>query len=208
MLLPLWYFTDFILSIINPLPFIIKCLNVPNDVSLEYLQKPDEEFLNAFSELTSKTLTQRSNKELMWITDYPWLVSSPLGDRVGDRYFFSSAPKRFEQFLVKVYIKGSFSGFFIGNLNGRMFSVPYVYYLNDDHARIFSKIILKHAGRLNAIYLTAYDKGILMILKVLFPFGMLSLSQGRNFFATFSMNKLFNNDTNHFLEGDGDSVFV
>ncbi len=208
LLKPLWLVADFIFSVINPLPFLAKHISLGKNVSLEYLSKPDRELLNAFSELTSKTLTQRSNKELLWITDYPWLVSSPLGDRVGGRYFFSSAPKRFEQFVVKVYVRDSFAGFFIGNLNGRMFSVPYAYYLNDNHARIFSKIILKHAGRLNAIFLTVHNKGISMSLKGLFPFGMLSLSQKRNFFATSDVYTLFKNDTNRFLEGDGDSVFV
>ncbi|MFP4557373.1 MAG: GNAT family N-acetyltransferase [Bacteroidales bacterium] len=205
--LPVWYLADFLFSIFNPLPFITKHLRLGKDVTFEYLSKPDDELLSAFHEFTSRTLTKRSKEELLWISEYPWLVSSPLGDRIGTKYFFSSAPKRFDQFFVKVYLNGRFAGFLIGNLNNRMFSVPYVYCSEDD-SLTFSKIILKHAGKLNAAFFTVFNKNISNKLKGVFPFGLLSLSQKRNFYVTTNLHHHIQKEEKKFIEGDGDSVFV
>jgi GNAT superfamily N-acetyltransferase len=203
---PIWQVADFILSVFNPLPLISLLLKQQKSISYEYLGTPDDELISYFEKSTQITPTKRTGKDLQWILNHPWLVSSPLGDRIGKKYFFSSSPVRFETLLVKVCRDKELLGFFFANLNGRYFTTPYIF-CNDGEERTFAIALLKHAFKMNALRLTTFHQSIAMELKGLWPFCWLSLSQHRKFFAT---SQLADNlaDKMVFLEGDGDCAFV
>ncbi|PKP34787.1 MAG: hypothetical protein CVT98_10560, partial [Bacteroidetes bacterium HGW-Bacteroidetes-15] len=181
--------------------FILK------EVELECVKKPDDEIIALFSKITDKSPSKRTVIELEWIFQYPWLVSSPKGDRIGEKYFFSSSPKRFEQYIIKVSKKSELLGFLMINDTDGYISTPYIY-CNEKDSNIFAKILLRHAARVGASRLTTYHEQIAKELKGLWPFGWLSLSQQRNFFATNEVVNEFGESSLPFLEGDGDCAFV
>lgn len=199
---PLWWTVDRILWLINPLPLFAKGIKL-RGVGLEYVATVDDELAKLFEEATDASPLQRKRQELEWIMKFPWLVPSPLGDRVGERYFFSASPKRFQQQLVKVYKEKTLAGFIMLNHTDGVASVPYVSFQPED-VELFTKIILKHAMAVGADRLTVYHAELSRSLRSLKPFGLLSRKQYRNYFASQSLS--LSNTT--FLEGDGDCVFV
>lgn len=201
-----WKFLDIVLSIVNPLPLILKSFRLKG-VDLEYVNKPDNELISLFIKITEKSPTRRTAKELDWILQYPWLVSSPMADRIGQKYFFSSSPKRFEQYFIKVYRKNDLIGFLMINDTDGYISTPYIYSKNNDSS-LFAKILLKHAASVGASRITTYHQKIAKDLKGLWPFGWLSLGQQRNFFATKEVVNELGHYVLPFLEGDGDCAFV
>jgi GNAT superfamily N-acetyltransferase len=203
---PFLTLTDSLLSVFNPLPIIARCINL-NGFSFEYLSTPDEDVKNLFEELTKETPTQRKTNDLAWILNYPWLVSSPLGDRVGQKYFFSSSPKQFTCILIKVYEQKKPVGFIMMNLTDGFITTPYIC-CSDKDAKIFAKILVKHASVLGAKRLTTYHDKVSKEIKGLAPFGWFSISQTRNYFATQKVTQTLSVKNINFLEGDGDCAFV
>lgn len=199
---PLWWIMDRVLWLINPLPLFGKMIKL-KAVGLEYVAAVDDELAKLFEEATETSPVHRKRQELDWITNYPWLVPSPLGDRVGERYFFSASPRQFQQQLVKVYKDKTLLGFIMLNHTDGVVSVPYVSFQPED-AELFAKIILKQAMAVGANRLTIYHNELSRSLRMLKPFGLFSLKQSRNYFAS---QKLSISNTT-FLEGDGDCVFV
>jgi GNAT superfamily N-acetyltransferase len=205
-LLPVWYMLDFFMSLLNPLPFFAKLIKCKG-ISYEYLNYPDTELNTLLLNATNQTCTKRGERELEWIFRYPWLVSSPLGDLLGEKYFFSSSPKNFHQILVKVYRDRELLGFIMMNNVDGFISTPYIE-CNDSDANIFAKIIVKHASAMGAFRLTCYHPKISAHIKGLLPFGWFSIRQERNFFASKPLVNEAGIDNFHFLEGDGDCAFV
>jgi GNAT superfamily N-acetyltransferase len=202
---PLWFSLDFILSIFNPFPIIGKAIRT-KEISIEYIAKPDEEVKELFTQSVAKTPTARTSRELDWIFNHPWLVSSPLGDRIGEKYFFSSSPRTFHQSLLKVYRQNELIGFMMLNNKDGFLSTPYVV-CKDNDAVIFAKILLKQALAMGCDRVTTYHSLLAKAMKWVFPFRVISIMQQRNFYATHKTKGMINEGYT-FNEGDGDCVFV
>jgi hypothetical protein len=196
---------DFILSIFNPFPIIGKAIRT-KEISIEYIAKPDEEVKELFTQSVAKTPTARTSRELDWIFNHPWLVSSPLGDRIGEKYFFSSSPRTFHQSLLKVYRQNELIGFMMLNNKDGFLSTPYVV-CKDNDAVIFAKILLKQALAMGCDRVTTYHSLLAKAMKWVFPFRVISIMQQRNFYATHKTKGMINEGYT-FNEGDGDCVFV
>lgn len=201
-----WSFLDFLLSFVNPLPLISNSFRI-KDAFIECVKVPDKEIISFYSKLTDKSPSRREAKELDWIFHYPWLVSSPGGDTIGEKYFFSSSPKSFEQYFLKVYRNNKPVGFLMINNTDGFISTPYIY-CNERDSNLFAKILLRHSVSVGASRLTTYHETIAKELKGLWPFGWLSLWQQRNFFAANEVVNELDECNLPFLEGDGDCAFV
>ncbi|MDX9846533.1 MAG: GNAT family N-acetyltransferase [Tenuifilaceae bacterium] len=202
---PVWVLFDFLLSVFNPLPLLNRMIEI-KDVSLEYSNFPDDEVVRLFQSIMKKTPSQRSGTELKWIFDFPWLVSSPLGDRVGEKFYFSSSPNRFEQIITKVFRNGKLLGFIITNYTDGFLTTPYIM-CPDEEARLFARVLLKQAFAMRCARVTTFHQAVGKSLKSLKPFGLLSIEQERKFFVT---QKVFDfmGKGSSFIEGDGDCAFV
>lgn len=201
---PLLRILDALLSLVNPLPFFAKMYRMKG-LHFEYLSFPDDELAKMFEQATANTPSQRKRQELEWVISNPWLVSSPLGDVVGQKYFFSSSPKRFDQSIIKVRCKGNHLGFIMINAADGVVSVPYAS-CSTENAILFAKIIIKHSMVIGANRVTVYNGGIAKSMRGLKPFSWLSRIQYRNYFATKLVSTQLSNKT--FLDGDGDCAFV
>jgi len=178
-----------------------------NDVTYEYCSRPDDEISDLFEGICKSTPTKRSRFELQWIVRFPWLVSSPLGDRIGAKYFFSSSPERFCQVMVKVYHNDNLVGFMILNQHSDKLSVPYIAY-SPKYLRIMARVVLGHAIKLRSSTLTIFNLGLAKAIKRIKPFGWFSKRQNRDYFATKTIMDELKGQTITFNDGDGDCAFL
>jgi GNAT superfamily N-acetyltransferase len=205
LMFPLLKAIDFLLNLVNVVPLFLKSINL-KEVEFENLKSPDDEVLSLFEKVNLESITRRGTRELNWIIDYPWLISAPLGDKIGQKYFFSSSPKRFEQNVLKVYKNNLLIGFIMLNIRDGVISAPYIYCENGNE-RLFAKVLLKHAAIVGASRVTVFNELIAKELKLIFPLGFFSKTQNRNYYLTSSLhNKLKIKPL--FVEGDGDCAFV
>ena len=153
---PLWLVIDLVLKVLNPLPLLARCIQVKG-VKYEYLKNPDDDIVNLLSKQMPISPSQRGGSELKWIFNHPWLVSATLGDRIGEKYFFSSSPKKFESLLVKVFRDGNLLGFILMNNTNGFLTTPYIVYSNSEE-KTFAKVLLKHAVAIQCQRVTTYHR--------------------------------------------------
>ena len=202
---PLWSLTDLILKILNPVPLFASAIQL-KDITLEYLKHPDNEVINLFESTTKKLCTSRTGTDLEWVIKYPWLVSSALGDKIGDKYFFSSSPKNFEQLIIKVYKASQLVGFMVINSKDEFATTPYIVYTKSE-ANIMAKVALKQANAMRCYRLTTFHAEISEEIKRIKPFKWTSIAQKRNFYVSKTLLSKLGTNVN-FAEGDGDCAFV
>lgn len=204
---PFLIIIDFIFNFFNSLQLFGWLFRLKSGVSFEYLNRPDQEVSEQFEKICENTPTRRNRFDLQWILRFPWLVSSPLGDRIGSKYFFSSSPSRFCQLLVKVYLHDNLIGFIIFNHTRDNLTVPYISF-TPKHLRVMVRVILKHALRMKSSTITIYNPGIAKNLKRIKPFGWFSKTQLRSYYATKVLREELKGQIIHFNDGDGDCAFI
>lgn len=204
---PLFKAADIMLSLVNPLPLLAYRSRPGEHVELEYMHRPDNDIATMFEKECEGTLTRRKLYDLAWILRFPWLVNAPLGDRIGKRYYFSSAPKRYYQLLLKIYCTGQLVGFLIINVNNRSMSVPYSFVL-PFYRKVAARVLLAHAAKLKVNYLTVYQPAMVDALASIKPFSLLSRKHYRKYYATENLANELQNVTIRFEEGDGDCAFI
>lgn len=198
---------DFILGIVNPIPLFTRMISLGSDVEFEYLSRPDNEMSEMFENICSMTPTRRSRFEFQWILRFPWLVSSPLGDRIGEKYFFSSSPVRYYQSIVKVYNSDILVGFIQFNLNCGKLTVPYTSF-NPEDSKLIAKVILLHALKFKASMITVYNSDLIKAFNGIGVYRLFSRSRKRNYYATNELTRELRGTKIVFNDGDGDCAFV
>lgn len=198
---------DIFLRFFNPMLLYGKTLRLDKEVEFEYLERPDTEISEMFEQVCSTTPTRRSRVELQWILRFPWLVSSPLGDRIGRKYYFSSNPQRFSQSIVKVYKNDSLVGFILFTLTDDKLTVPYCLF-KDDNSNLIARVIMLHAFKYRASMVTIYQLDLIKSIKRKFLFRLFSRSRTQIYFATKELVALLNGKFKTFNDGDGDCAFI
>lgn len=198
---------DFLVNLVNPIPRIVRMMKLGASVDLEYLSHPDGEVFDLYEKECKSTLNRRTRTELQWILEYPWLVSSPLGDRFGAKYYFSSNPKRFSQSVIKVYRSGNLLGFLMLNLNDDKLSIPYCSF-NSKDSGLMAKLVWLHAVRLKASMVTVYEPSLVDAMKQRWILRVFSKGRDQNYFATKELVHELGGDGVVFKDGDGDCAFI
>jgi len=198
---------DFLLGLINTIPLLVRMINLGGNVEFEYLSRPENEVSEMFESICKTTPTRRSRFELQWILRFPWLVSSPLCDRIGKRYFFSSSPSRFCQSIVKVFNNSNLVGFILFNVNGNKLTIPYSSFKTED-AELMAKVILLHALKFNVSMITTYNKDLINAINNIGVYKIFSKIRTRNYYATKDLMEVLKDSNIVFNDGDGDCAFV
>jgi len=197
---------DVVLNFINPLYLVGKTIIADKDLEFEYFSRPDNEISDMFEGICKFTPTRRLRVDLQWILRFPWMVSSPLGDRIGKKYFFSSNPKRFDQSIVKVYKNDILLGFIIFNLTNDKLSVPYCSF-NQEDSKVMAKAILLHAINFKASMVTVYQPNLVNAIKQRRLYRLFSKRRTQIYFATKELTDELNGKL-IFNDGDGDCAFI
>ncbi|MHC1704053.1 MAG: GNAT family N-acetyltransferase [Tenuifilaceae bacterium] len=198
---------DFIFGLINPIPLLTKMISLGRKVEFEYLSRPENEVSEMFESVCSATPTRRSRFELQWILRFPWLVSSPMGDRIGKKYYFSSSPSKFCQTIVKVFNNDNLVGFIIFNINGGKLTVPYISF-NPEDSTLMAKVILLHALKFKVSLITIYNEDLVKAINRIGIYKWFSKKRIRNYFAAKELTALLKGRDIVFNDGDGDCAFI
>jgi len=198
---------DFLLGLVNPIPLLTKMIPLGSKVEFEYLSRPENEVSEMFEYVCSATPTRRSRFELQWILRFPWLVSSPLGDRIGKKYYFSSSPLRFCQSIVKVFNNDNLVGFILFNMNGAKLTVPYTSF-NPEESKLMAKVILLHAIKFKSSIITIYNPDLVKAISALGIYKLFSKRRIRNYYATKELKTVLKDSEIVFNDGDGDCAFI
>lgn len=198
---------DFLMNLINPIPLAVGRLRPKQGVEVECLSMPDNEIFHFLEVVCRPTFTQRTRTEFQWILDYPWLVSSPKGNQMREKYFFSSNPKRFCQSFIKVSEDKRLLGFLMLNLNDNKLSIPYCSFGVND-AELMSRVLLTFAVRFNVSMITIYQHGLVEALKKRWLIRLFSKNRIQNYFATKELARQLDGLQVSFNDGDGDCTFT
>ncbi|HPD94919.1 MAG: GNAT family N-acetyltransferase [Bacteroidales bacterium] len=182
-------------------------LKLPTEVELDYFSRPDAELNELFAQSCEHTLTKRTDLEWNWILRFPWLLSAPLPDVVSQKYFFASAVKSFNQFLVKVYRGGELLGMLHMQHSNTRFSVPFSNF-NEEYADLMAKIVLLHAHKCKASFITVYNPLLINGLKQLRMYYFYSTDRVRKYVATNPFAQMLNGKVINFADGEGDNAFI
>lgn len=198
---------DYLLNLINPIPWLARNRKLGEGVELEYLSNPDAKTFELFEKECASTINHRTRTDLEWIFDYPWLVSSPTGDLMGEKYFFSSNPRNFSQTIIKVYKDKSLLGFLMLNLNDGKLSIPYCSFNSSDSV-LMANLLFNHAIKHGASIITVYDPNLINAMNQKNLLRFFSKKRIQNYFGTKELVKELKDNTPTFKAGDGDCAFI
>ena len=105
--------------------------NPCRNLTFEYISAIDEETDRFVQQHHHRDLTRKENLDLSWIMNNPSILSAPLKDSAGKRYYFSSRADRFSYLAVKVFEHHTIMiGFFLLKVRDDRMSVVYSYFEN------------------------------------------------------------------------------
>lgn len=98
-------------------------------LNFEYISSIDPETESLIYRHHRQDLSRKEKADLDWIMTYPWVLSAPLRDIAGEKYYFSSAANRFDYLAVKVFRGGDeLIGFFMLKVRDRKASLIFSYF--------------------------------------------------------------------------------
>lgn len=196
-----------IINLFNISAPLRKLLDVPHNVDFEYFTCIDNQLAEMFNEANQNTLTRRGKEEWSWMLRYPWLQASPLGDRITPKYFFASAPPVFNQYVLKVFFHNEIIGMLHIQHSHTRLTVPYSCF-EPAHSDIIAKVVLLHAEKLKATFITTYNANLINGLNKLRPYFLYTRKRTREYLATKELVNLIGSYQFSFNDGDGDCGFI
>lgn len=126
------------------------------DIKIEILDSLSEDLHVFIEEHSRDEFIRRSDEELQWIVNYPWITtkeqnpSTPLLD-----YPFSHIVKSFERYFLHISTSEKTIGLLLISLRDGHMKVPYAYFDKND-APLILKVIYHQAIVKNAVTLTLF----------------------------------------------------
>ncbi len=134
--------------------------NICRRLTFEYISTIDEETDQFIHRHHQHDLTRKGKIDLNWIMMYPWILSAPLKDSAGKRYYFSSRAERFFYLGVKVFEQNNeMAGFFMLKVRDDRMSVVYSYF-ESQHALAIAAAVVYHALAMDVSALSLYDESL------------------------------------------------
>jgi hypothetical protein len=127
-------------------------------LSYEYISCIDAETDDFMQRHHQQDLTRKGKAELNWMIQYPWIVSAPLKDSAGRRYYFSARANRFYFLGVKVFAPNhEMIGLFILKMRDDKASVVYSYF-DGSHAPAIVAAVVHNTLAMDVSTLNLYDE--------------------------------------------------
>ena len=127
-------------------------------LTFEYISTVDEETGEFIKRHNRQDLTRKTGADLNWIMNYPWILSAPLKDSAGKRYYFSSRSDRIFYLGVKVFEQhNEMVGFFLLKVRDDRMSIVFSYF-DPRHALSVTAVAVYHALKTGIRILSLYDE--------------------------------------------------
>ena len=128
-----------------------------SDYKLSYVSYIDDLTYNFIINHVYNDLFIRSKDMLNWIIKYPFMLQTPIMDRVDKTLEFSSQVRTYYIQAVQVWKNDKLIGFFIYRMLNGCFAIKYLYYSNQFENDVF-EAITEHFIKLKAISLQTTHK--------------------------------------------------
>jgi hypothetical protein len=126
--------------------------------SYEYISGIDAETDDFIKRHHQQDLTRKGKAEFNWMIQYPWILSAPLKDSAGRKYYFSARAHRFYFLGVKVFAPNhEMIGFFILKVRDDKASVVYSYF-DGPHAPAIVAAVVRNTLAMDVSTLNFYDE--------------------------------------------------
>jgi len=200
-------FDDVMDEIVNLRNFFWKRRNdICQGLTFEYISSIDEETGQFIQQHHHYDLTRKEKADFNWIMMYPWILSAPLKDSSGKKYYFSSRSNRFFYLGVKVFAQDNqLIGFFMLKVRDDRMSLVYSYF-ESQHALSITAAVVYHALAMDVSALSLYDQQLVAS----FPELRCPYWSAKEISREFSLSKALADVplTNYRLHGgDGDLAF-
>lgn len=172
-----------------------------NGLRIKHLQKLDKDCLDLLNSQKDNSMFKRSEHELDWIIDYPWITEESIVDV---KYPFSYGNLNRNLDIVKVYKLDEFAGFFVYTIVKNRMKVLY-HFSHENQDKFLVNEIVTIALQNKIEYLTITDADLaskLLEKKKLFAFVR---DFSLNILSTF---EVASNVTRKVFDGDGDNCFT
>lgn len=127
-------------------------------LNFEYISSIDKETGQFIERHNQQDLTRKARADLNWIMNYPWLLSAPLKDSAGQRYYFSSRADRFFYLGAKVLEQHKeIVGFVLFKVRDDRMSIVFSYF-DPRHALSIAAAAVIHALKMDVRVLSIYDE--------------------------------------------------
>jgi hypothetical protein len=126
-------------------------------LGFEYVSLIDAETESFIHRHHRRDLSRKEKADLDWIMTYPWVLSAPLKDMAGKRYYFSSVADRFYYLAVKVFAERTgLIGFFMLKVRDRKTSLVFSYF-EDTAVDALLAAVVHHARAMEADVLGLHE---------------------------------------------------
>jgi hypothetical protein len=126
-------------------------------LNFEYISSIDPETESLIRRHHRQDLSRKEKADLDWIMTYPWVLSAPLKDIAGRKYYFSSVANRFDYLAVKVFTEGDeLIGFFVLKVRDRKTSLIFSYF-EDAAVDALLAAVMHHARAMEVDVLGLYE---------------------------------------------------
>ncbi len=177
------------------------------NITIQFVDNIDDETLKIIEKTNNNNLTKRSKKELDWIINYPWILSSTEKNIDEKRYQFSIYNKRFLAPNIKIFYKNKFVGFVMLNIRDNHLRTPYIF-ADKQNMNIISQVIIDQIKNLKIDYVTTFNNELINELKKSSQF-FYKKTQYRTFLISTKLLNKFKDITKLDLQdGEGDSAFT
>lgn len=193
---------DFFIAIISTIWLRFFRLEKNPDFRFVTIQIPDEQCFNSIQKNSSDFLFNRDEKELKWIFQYPWILSTE--STFSKKYPFSSHSNYFFYKTVKVFVENEFAGFFIfsvkeGHLKTLYFNLPPG--IENEVANYLKQFCKIHKIEMITVYKTAVAKQLFTRKS---PFLRMK-KYGQKIYSSFEIKA---EKKCRFQDCDGDAIFT
>lgn len=180
-----------------------KRIKLPDSYSLEQIPKLDNESAKFINVHNQDEITKRSEIELRWMTDYPWVIEN---NKEQNRYRFLCSAKNFRYEWNKLYYKKELIGLFLLKYIDGQLEAPYIYN-KKNHGNVIGHAIANRIYSLGAeVFLSFNDNVINQVIASDFPFITIRKESRRIIISKKRWD--INIERPFFQDGDGDRGFA
>jgi GNAT superfamily N-acetyltransferase len=177
-------------------------------VKLEYINQIDDEAEKFISRFQDGQLFKRGIKELNWIINYPWILSTPTEDINSKRYYFSSIDKSFVFYCLKVRNNlNELVAFLILTKRNRVLKLPYCY-IEKGFLPEVAKIIDFHILNLRINAFSTFHPELVEYLSTNKTFSIYKKKIERQYLICNILNNIIKENRYNIQDGDADCAFT
>ena len=202
------YLFDVVFNILFDVRFVFLKSSKTNNLIFKKDEVWNESIYNFTKNDVEDNFFKRGKKEMNWIKNFPWILSTENQKKEFKNYHFSSYAKEFNFNSYSIYNKENvLIGLLLITIKNKHMKIPYIYF-NDENVREIANFISSHSIKYNIKTLELYNESLEKELNTI-----LSFLSRKDFTQKYFITKNLKNSVKglkniKIQSGDGDSVFT